>query len=114
MTKQKYPILDPATSIATGSGSQGTFICDQNNPFDWTTLTGEDKGKMGHAIQFFSEDGAPVTVGVAVVNGLAGNTTFLDGKSWPAGQGFAFEVESMTITGAGYCQILLKETEVKY
>lgn len=104
---QKYPITNSSDSNQINSGSAGVFICDSSNPFDFSTLIGKNRGKIGFAIQLISRDGSDVEISEMTVNGVLGGAGSLLG-SWQSGQGFGMEVESLSISGSGYAIIYLK------
>lgn len=104
---QKYPITDPSSNIRTGNASVGIFVCDASNPFDYSLLTGRNKGKMGNAVQLVTRDGSAPSVASATLNGVTGNSNFLIG-SWASGQGFGVEIEELTMAN-GYAIIYLKD-----
>lgn len=109
---QKHPLGALQADILAGSGSDGIFICDSSTPFDYSTLTGPNKGKMGYAVKLTSKDGvtSPIVASITV-NGVLGNTALLDDATgWMIGEGFVMEIEAMTMT-QGVAIILLKKTE---
>lgn len=107
---QKSPIQDPSTNIQCGTGSVGVFVCDSSNPFDASTLTGKNEGKVGFAVQFKTRNGSSVSVASATLNGVIGNSSFLTG-AWNHNDAFAVEIETLAMT-TGFALIYLKQTQV--
>ena len=107
---QKHPIFDPNTDMTANNGAMGQFICSSTNPFDYTTLTGSNKGKMGNAFVLWTKDGTNPVITSIVTNGVLGDTASLsDSNGWPSGFGQSMEIESMTVAAGTYAFIYLKE-----
>lgn len=112
--KQQYPISDPQSSLMAGSGSQGLFICTSTTPFDYSTLTGQNKGKMGFAFKLATRDGANGVITLIENNGVIGDATAMtDGAGWLSGEGFAMEVTKLEVAAGTIAFIYLKETPEK-
>ena len=111
---QKYPVRDPNTDLTAGNGADGVFICSNTHPFDYTTLTGEHKGKMGYAYVLRTKTGNNGVITSITVNGVVGDVASLsDATGWPSGTGDALEIEAMTVAAGTYAFIYLKQTPEK-
>lgn len=112
--KQAYPINDPHTDIVAGTGSFGVFVCTSTTPFDYTTLTGQNTGKMGFAVKLVTRDGSNGVITSLTSNGVIGDlAAMIDGSGWLSGEGFAMEVEAMEVAAGTIAFIYLKETPKK-
>ena len=110
-SRQRWPINSANKKVMTDSGSDCTFNCDSSNPFDYNTIIpGAYQRRAGMAVKFMEDlAGNPPVVASSITNGLLGRD--LDGE-WPAGAGFAVEIETLTMT-SGIAEIILKKVIVK-
>lgn len=114
MNVQKYPISDPHTNIRSGSASSGLFICTSTTPFDYSTLTGDNVGRMGYAVKLVTRDGSNGVMSLIETNGVIGDVPALtSGIGWLSGEGFGMEITKLEVAAGTIAFIYLKETPEK-
>ena len=108
--KQRFPVIDLATDLQSGNGSNGVFICSSTSAFDYSALTGVNINKIGYAFVLYTQDGTNAVISTLTTNGAIGDTTSLvSATGWPSGFGQGIEVEKMTVASGTYGFIYLKD-----